>query len=294
MERELWRAFKAAAKNHPRTRPRNAVYTDIQIATVYAWAVMNDRPVSWACDRGNWPDRAWRCPLPDQSTMSRRMRRPKVLAIADAILARVQRDFELGDIMIVDGKPLELSEHTRDPDARTGRGAGRYAKGYKLHLVLDQHSGAVLAFETHPLNTSETTTATAMVSDPETPVFSGGLLLGDALYDSNELHQASADRGVQLAAPRKKPGTGLGRRRHHPNRLKSIEMTEGDEQSLWKDVLGPCRDGIERFFGTLASYGGGLYGLPPWVRRLHRVRLWVAFKLVFNAIRIAAKRAELA
>jgi hypothetical protein len=29
--------------------------------------------------------------------------------------------------------------------------------------------------------------------------------------------------------------------------------------------------------------------LPPWVRRLHRVRLWVQAKLLINALRILGK-----
>jgi hypothetical protein len=43
---------------------------------------------------------------------------------------------------------------------------------------------------------------------------------------------------------------------------------------------------VERAFGNCTSFGGGL---APWVRRLHRVRLWVQAKLLIDALRIAQK-----
>lgn len=42
---------------------------------------------------------------------------------------------------------------------------------------------------------------------------------------------------------------------------------------------------IERDFGNLTSFGGGLICLPPWVRRFTRVRNWVHAKFLINAAR---------
>ncbi len=42
------------------------------------------------------------------------------------------------------------------------------------------------------------------------------------------------------------------------------------------------RPRIERSFAQLVSYGG-LNSLPPWVRRIWRVRSWVMAKLPINA-----------
>jgi hypothetical protein len=42
------------------------------------------------------------------------------------------------------------------------------------------------------------------------------------------------------------------------------------------------RIGIEQSFGNLTSFGGGLGPLPAWVRRPHRVVVWVAAKLLIN------------
>lgn len=286
MERDIWTRMMAALKRLPPTRPRNAVYTHGQILAVLLWAALHDRPVSWACERGNWPMQAWRRALPDQSTMSRRLRHPETLNVLLALLMAVQGGRSAGEVLVADGKPLELSEYTRDPDATVGRGAGRMAKGYKVHLILDPGAQWVVGHQTHGLNVAETTTAAALVGRPDVPIPRGSLLLGDALFDSNPLHRATHARGCQLIAPRKQPGTGLGARRHHPNRLESIRFTEGKDRAVWDRVLGPRRAAIERFFGAWASFGGGLHGLPPWVRRLHRVRVWVAAKLVINAARI--------
>lgn len=290
MERELWRRIISVLKRVARTRPRNAVYTDRQIAAVFFWAVLHDRPVSWACDRRHWPMQAWRRELPDQSTMSRRLRRGQFAQLLRTLLKTMQSTLGRSEILVVDGKPLELSEHTRDPEATSGRGAGRYAKGYKLHVVLDAHTWAVIDHRVHSLNVSEITAATTMMRGLKASMASGAILLGDRLFDSNVLHAAAARRGCQLIAPRKRPNTGLGSRRHHPHRLESIRFTEGIDRQMWDDVLGPQRTQIERYFGMLSGSLAGLTGLPPWVRRLHRVRLWVTAKLVINAARIARRR----
>jgi hypothetical protein len=270
------------------------VYTDRQILAVYLWAALHDRPVSWACRRENWPMQAWRRSLPDQSTMSRRTRTRALRELLLALLVALQRTLSHGEVLVVDGKPLELSEHTRDPDARTGRGAGRFAKGYKVHVIFDAASQAVCTYRVTPLNEGETTVAARMLRHTRTPFRRGCLLLGDKLFDSNPLHAAAHRRGVQLIAPRQKPGTGISAGvRHHPNRLESIRMTEGADRQLWKRVFKPQRGSIERFFGTMTCAAAGLPVLPPWVRRLHRVQVWVGAKLVINAARIAM-RSEIA
>lgn len=50
------------------------------------------------------------------------------------------------------------------------------------------------------------------------------------------------------------------------------------------------RGGIERRFGLLVSFGGGLTGLPAWVRTPHRVALWVHGKLLIFMAREWLKR----
>ena len=45
------------------------------------------------------------------------------------------------------------------------------------------------------------------------------------------------------------------------------------------------RTAIERSFGNVTSFAGGLGPLPAWVRRPHRVALWVAAKFIIDATR---------
>ncbi len=51
-----------------------------------------------------------------------------------------------------------------------------------------------------------------------------------------------------------------------------------------------ARRQIERFFGNLTSFAGGLAPLPAWVRTLSRVERWVRAKLAFNAVRVQLKQ----
>lgn len=281
MERDLWKRIVTALRAVSHRRPRNAEYHDGQILAVLLWAALHDRPISWACRRENWPAQAHRRSLPDQSTMSRRLRHPMLLNSLDQVLQRIQRSFSNSEILIVDGKPLELSEYTGDPDARTGRGAGRYAKGYRLSVIIDAMD-RVLAWSVSPMNTGESVVARQLVEcleGSEKP----RQLLGDAAYDSNPLYEAASAKAIRLRAPRKKQGA-LGHRNHHPDRISNFREMKSNAT---RRVHRAARASVERFFGALASFGAGLASLPPWVRRLHRSRLWVGAKLAINAARIA-------
>ena len=75
-----------------------------------------------------------------------------------------------------------------------------------------------------------------------------------------------------------------------PYRLRCIELM----RSAFGRGVFACRGAIERTFGALTSFGGGLSPLPSWVRHLNRVWLWVSAKLVINGVRIMALRKELA
>lgn len=290
MERELWRWITRGLKRLPRWRPRGAVYDNRVVLAVLLWAALHERSISWACQRRNWPMQAWRRVLPDQSTMSRRLRDPRVFEDLVRLLAIMQRT--LGPVkgtLIVDGKPLAVSEFTGDPDARKGWGAGRHSIGYKLHALIDQ-SQRLLAFEIGPMNVAECTCARELLARAAAAelIPQSGLLLGDASYDSNPLHHAAATAGLRLIAPRRRPDRRVcANRAHHPARRAAIEFTERDP--AWEPLRTRVRTTVERFFGTLASFGGGLSSLPTWVRRLHRVRVWVAAKLVLNAARHAHK-----
>jgi hypothetical protein len=46
----LWQAAKA-----------HEMFSDVEIAKVWFWSVLHDRPVGWACDQQSWPlhERRW-------------------------------------------------------------------------------------------------------------------------------------------------------------------------------------------------------------------------------------------
>jgi hypothetical protein len=138
-----------------------------------------------------------------------------------------------------------------------------------------------LAWRIEAMNVSEQAMAQQMI-----PELKGhtGYLLGDKLYDINKLYEAALAVDHQLVADRKRPTAGLGTRKHSPARLRAIQLLRTE----FGRALYQVRDDIERNFGGLTNFGGGLAPLPSWVRRIHRVRQWVHAKLITNAIRITS------
>jgi Transposase DDE domain len=175
----------------------------------------------------------------------------------------------------IDGKPLVVGTHSKDPDAAWGRAGRGFAKGYKMHAFY----GAVPipdAWETAALNVSEPEVAARLIS----LVKGGGYVLGDKAFDSNPLHETARAHGFQLVAERKRPWGKLGHRLHSRGRLRSMELLS----TAFGRGLYSRRDDVERKFGWLTNHGAGLAPLPNWVRRFHRVRLWIQAKLIIHAI----------
>jgi hypothetical protein len=243
---------------------------------VYLWAVVHDRPVSWACDPDNWPADLWSGKLPSQSTVSRRLPTTEVQRLLADVERRLVALSGGGWVMLVDGKPLTVGPYSKDPDAVWGRARRGWAKGYKLHAVYD--GGRIpLAWEIAPLNASEPEVAARLILSLRR---GGGYLLGDKAYDSNPLHEAASSVGCQLVAERKRPKSGLGHRRHSVGRLRSIQLLR---QEFGKQLYA-FRDQIERNFGWLTNHAAGLAPLPNWVRHAWRVRSWIQAKLIIHAM----------
>ena len=295
MERELWAWLMIAIQDVSRRRWDTAyhTHTTATIVRVYLWAVLHDRPTVWACDRRHWDAHCRPATLPSQSTMSRRLRQPEVQAFLDAVGRRLvgQLTPAFCLLKLIDGKPLPVAAHSKDRDATWGRGAGQNARGYKLHLICSGQPMPNL-FEVTPLNVSEQSVARRMIpqltSDED-----GGYLVGDAGYDDNALYELAARANHRFVAPRRRPGTGLGKKAFHPDRLRAIETLEvaplaggGFGAGLMR-----LRTQIERTLGHLAGFFAGLHHLPPWVRGLLRVRTYVHAKLLINAARIRVIRA---
>lgn len=284
MERELWRVVRWALRRLPRRRPVHALYDNREILAVYLWAVLHDRSVLWATVRNNWPVQAWKRRLPDQSTMSRRLRDPLVITDFERLLDIIQRRLKRpGSGLIVDGKPLIVSEFTLDKQAAIGWGTGRMCKGYKLHALIDD-CWRILAFEIRPMNDSEQAVACGLVQRAHQrrvlPV--NAELLADASYDSRHLYKAADDANIRLVTQRRFPHTSV-QATSHPHRVEAIKRLEQEPGAL--AIFKKRRVTVEHFFGALASAGGGLHALPPWARGLRRASLWTAAKLVLFSVR---------
>jgi hypothetical protein len=288
MELEFWAELSQAicdVRRQIRRRSHDRHPTSL-IIRVHLWAALHDRPTAWACDARNWPPAVRPARLPDQSTMSRRLRREDIEPFLAAMHRRLNGRPQQSLIKIVDGKPLELPNHTADPDAAWGRGVSRQSIGYKLHLIYSVNPMPD-AFVITPLDVCEKRMAFRMIKR----VSGGGYLLGDSHYNASWLFDGCRQHRHQLVCPRVKPGTGLGHHYQAPDRLRAIDLLEPPGGlNEYGPSLYARRPAIERQLGNLVCFGGGLAALPSWVRRIWRVRQWVWAKLLINAARIRINR----
>jgi hypothetical protein len=282
MEHQLWKAIVAVLSTLGNSRKRRMDdFTDHDIVKVFYWAVIHDRPTAWACCPKNWPIHQRRCLLPSPPTMSRRLVSPAVVALLNILERRVTAPQEPGLYWIIDGKPLVIGGASKDRQAGYGRAANSMAKGYKIHAILDT-SGAVACWRLAPMNKDERVMAARMLKTATIQ----GYLVADSNYDSNPLHEICGRRDqLQLITPRRYgPGRGTGHKKQTAGRLRSIALLENPYPNFANQLL-KDRDEIERRYGQLTNWGGGLTCLPPWVRTHRRVRRWVQAKLVLTALK---------
>ena len=151
-----------------------------------------------------------------------------------------------------------------------------WGRGYKLHVVVDATSGAIEASAVTPLSAGEATVLRHELL-PQLDL-RDSTLRGDANYDSNAVYAAVAAAGGRHVAQRRKPGTSLGHHAQHPDRRRAVhelERTPGGAADHRRR-----RNRVEQVLAHLANLPSGLASLPPFVRRLPRVRLWVATKVL--------------
>jgi hypothetical protein len=275
MERELWVQLYRLAVESDRSKS-NTFYRHWEIVVIYFWAVIHDRPTSWACDLTNWVHCPVSVRLPNQSTVSRRLRTPEVQQLIHSIFATFEPKTLLPQYLCIDGKPLIIGDHSCDPDARNGWAGCGFAKGYKLHAIWGKGPIPV-CFKITSLNVGEAKVARELVSQIQHPAY----IVGDRQYDSNPLHELARTRNCQLIAEQKnRTGRLAATRKHSAARIKCFEILKTAKGRL----LLKFRDQIERRFGKLTCTGVGLGPLPAWVRTLQRVQLWVEAKLIINAL----------
>jgi hypothetical protein len=279
MERELWKILYLLVRKFD-SGWGNWRYSTADILAAYFWAVVHDRPTSWAADPRQWPDDLRPTLLPPQSTLSRQLRHWRTVELMTTVEQHLTALLALAGYLVkrIDGKPLPVSAVSKDPDAGYGRGAGAKQKGYKLHAIWSV-GPMPIAWALTAMNTSEKVMARHLI-----PTLSGGgYLAADSQYDVNYLYDQAAESGFQLVAKKTKDRGrgGLGHRRQSPGRLRSIELLN----TPFGRALLNQRNAIESRFGTLTSTGGGLGPLPAWVRRFTRVRNWVQAKIIAAGVR---------
>jgi hypothetical protein len=291
MDGELFRRlYHVCGKVASRAAGRRCSFSDFEVLVTFVLAAVAHKPLSWACRRGNWPLWCWRVNLPTPSTMSRRTRTKQFRLLLLAVNAALLKELPRSSLKFFDGKALLVGGYSRDPDARRGRAPGGWGKGYKFHALLDA-CGAVELFTVTGLDAGESTAA-RQVLVPALPAacdLRGALVLADGNFDSNNLYgavarssglhgdPAAAEAAARLLAPRRKPGTGLGHgTEQHPDRLRAIGELEKSRAA--RRDFDRLRLGVEQAFGLMTYLGLG--ALPPWVRRLRRVRLWVMAKVI--------------
>lgn len=280
MERELWNELYATVSRLGKVyRSPGVQHADAWIVLVFLWAVLHDRPRCWACQESNWPLADRPVQLPSPSTLSRRLRTDGVRELLNAAERDLRERQPHSCVKVLDSLPLPIGASSQDPDAGYGWAGGCKARGYKLHVVLDKHRG-IEAWDIEPMNRNEKAVAPQLLYQLDSQAY----LPADSQYDSNHLYEIAHDVGSQLVSVPKK-GKGLGHRRQSPYRLRSRELLD---KPLGRALLAE-RGQIERFFGQLGNFAGGLSPLPHWVRRRERVWVWVQGKLILNAIRLALK-----
>lgn len=282
MEHQLWKAIVTIlGELCKKVKPAAFHFSNADIIKVFYWALIHDRPVSWACQRTSWPPHLRKQVLPSNTTMSRRLRTRSVVVLLKQMEDRVIAPQRPNYYWMIDGKSMVIGGCSKDRQAGYGRAARGKAKGYKLHVIRGI-DGSLAAWRIAPMNKDERVMGERMLKTA--PV--QGYVLADGNYDSNNLHAICDQRGnLQLISPRRYgKGKGLGHRKHTMGRLRSKAILE-DPYPEFGEGLMEKRSDIERAFGNLTNWGGGLACLPAWVRGHRRVNRFVQGKLILTALK---------
>jgi len=280
MERERWLALYALILKVAKPFESGWKYPTSLIAAVWFWAALHDRPVSWACRRGNWPPDLAPTRLPTQDRMSKRLKTQSVRGLLNAVEA-AEQTVKDEPIKAVDSKPLTVGVSSKDADAKWGCATGGcYLRGYKFHAIWG--SGTLpITWRVTSMNVQDGRGAAPLFDQ----LTGYGCVLGDGQYDQNVRYEQAAAHGHQLIAYPRCPNAGKGHRRQSPHRLRGLKLVK-----RWRRWVDRWRGRIEQSFGGLTCSSGCLGTLPAWIRGITRVTLWVQAKLIINAQRLKELR----
>jgi hypothetical protein len=277
MENELWKKVYRMVNDIGKNRTiKRARFSNAEIVLTYLWAVFNERPTCWACQKSHWPIWYRRRCLPDPSTMCRRLKTTGVKELMREVEFALVKSIPRSFCRWIDAKGLQISNSSGDKECGYGYAGGGMGKGYKFYAIADPRQGFV-QWNIKSMQYKEDAVAMELIKELEPE----GYLVGDGAYDVNVLHDQTAAKAIKLIAPQRVKG-GLGHRKHSPHR---IEMLSRIGNPFISSMLSQ-RVGIEHLFGLWTNISCGLKPLPSWVRGLERVKNWVRAKLIiFNAWR---------
>ncbi len=283
MSSQVWKTVYRMIRLVNRSVPRigrRPTYPDTLIVSMYLWSVWHDRPLCWAAERTNYTSLFRPGRLPSRSQFCRRVKTSRCQAILDGVYRRLAEmgSADASGITLMDGRGLRVHSHSTDPDATRGYASGGYGRGYKVH-ALARENGRFIGIRVTPMNVAEKLAARELI-DQHRPF---GILLGDQGYDSGPLYDYADERGIILITPLIK-NAGAGHRQQSKARMFAKTLWARGVETLYKR-----RNAIERFFGQLSAFGGGLAPLPPWVRRLERVERWITAKVIIYHARLAVR-----
>lgn len=289
MEAQLYGSLYKLVYSLAHPRQKRTQFNDRIIVMVYLWSVLWDRPVCWACDQRNWGAQL-PFELPSDSTLSRRLRTVGVQQLLERALSAGSELFGQPPLLKqIDSKPLCVGAYSKDRDARRGRVAqGLLARGYRLHTL--NHGRIVRQFTLAPMNDHDSAVAPKLIEKLE----GAGYAVADNAYDTNDLHQRTAEANHQLIAPPRAANKGVRDLKHNcPQRIRSLDLLDGPLEKCgipgdFGRELYNCRQRVESGYGGLTFLG--LDRLPAWVRGARRVACWAAGKILIYHCRTAIKK----
>jgi hypothetical protein len=291
MDRELWKLlYKAVGRAAKKVGWHGGIYSNHLIVAMYVWAAWHVRPLSWACQPSSYGGLFRPRKIPSVSQFTRRIKSEdcqRILQLMHDEFAQRRLPCPMG---YIDGKPLLVSPVSKDRDAKPGKISGGFAKGYKLHAMVNENR-RIVVWSVMGLNVDEKTVAREALLTHLPPMTADSLVLADCHYDSAPLHKDTIEpMGLCLlnslaGQQHVRPG---GRR---PRQFRQMGQSRSELVRAWEQrphltrYLFKQRNEIERAFGVLCCTGGGLgTALPSWVRTLQRVRRWVGvIIIIYNA-----------
>jgi hypothetical protein len=292
LERGTWKQIRhavhvAARQVHPMG---DYTYSNELIVLMEFWRVEHGKPMLWAAHPRHYGRLFRPRRLPSYSQFNRRIASDECQAILQLVHNRLAAAHQPLVQGCIDGKPLPVSPVSKDPDARNGHITGGFAKGYKLHVYINQ-CRRIVVWSVTPLNVGEALVAMEFLPylPPQAP---DALNLADGNYDGADLYKGFDRAGSALLTPLRNQQQRTDGR-HHPVTLRQMGAARRAVVDLWDHhpdlahFLLKSRNNVEGVFSVL-SVALDLH-LPGHVRRLGRVRRWVGVQIILYHARLLAQ-----